>query len=128
MLYLPRRIQISSSKGLLFFVVTSRDNRCFDWANAAFFLITLASATLRSNSRFFTFYQVHRSISRCHASSLLQLFFRNNFLWFINGFGKLYSSFIYSLQVLGIYTFTKRCILEEHENKQRKTLVFPEFS
>ena len=26
-------------------------------------------------------------------------------------------------QVLGIYTFTKRCILEEFENKQRKTLV-----
>ena len=28
------------------------------------------------------------------------------------------------LQVLGIYTFTKRCILEENENKQRKTQVF----
>lgn len=27
------------------------------------------------------------------------------------------------LQVLGIYTFTKRCILEEFENKQRKTQV-----
>lgn len=37
LLYLPRRIQISPSKGLLVFVITSRKDRCFDQASAAFF-------------------------------------------------------------------------------------------